>query len=382
MKIFVGKEGKLTRTSKLKTSDLRIFDNLFVLEMANNHWGNVERGKKLIQDFGAVVRHNSVRAAIKLQFRDVENFIHKKFKGNQDIRYIKKTEATKLSRIEIETLVQEIRKVSCIPMATPFDEKSVDLCVELNLPIIKIASSDINDWLLLEKIASTKIPVIASSGGANEKQLDDLVAFFEKKQIPLAINHCVSLYPSEDEQLELNQIDYLIERYPEHVIGFSTHEYRSWEASMLISYAKGVRTWERHVDIDHEGVPVSPYCSKPEQIDRWFKSYQKAKEMCGGSNLERRTIPKAETEYLTALVRGIYLRNNITAGFKITNENFSENFYMAVPLLKGQLSVREVMSGITIKHSLSKDSPLMAEDISGPYGQLEYFINEIKHRGF
>jgi N-acetylneuraminate synthase len=349
--------------------------------MANNHWGNVVRGKKLIQDFGAIVRHNSVRAAIKLQFRDVENFIHKKYKGNQDIRYIKKTEATKLSRIEIETLVQEIRKVSCIPMATPFDEKSVDLCAELNLPIIKIASSDVNDWLLLEKIASTKIPVIASSGGANEKQLDDLVAFFEKKQIPLAINHCVSLYPSEDEQLELNQIDYLIERYPEHVIGFSTHEYRSWEASMLISYAKGVRTWERHVDIDHEGVPVSPYCSKPEQIDRWFKSYQKAKEMCGGSNQERRTIPKAETEYLNALVRGIYLRNNINAGFEITNENFPENFYMAVPLLKGQLSVKEVMSGITIKHSLSKDSPLMVDDISGPYGESEYFINEIRHRG-
>jgi sialic acid synthase SpsE len=349
--------------------------------MANNHWGNVERGKKLIQDFGAIVRHNSVRAAIKLQFRDVENFIHKKYKGNQDIRYIKKTEATKLSRFEIEILVKEIRKVSCIPMATPFDEKSVDLCVELNLPIIKIASSDVNDWVLLEKIASTKIPVIASSGGANEKQLDDLVSFFEKKHIPLAINHCVSLYPSEDEQLELNQIDYLIERYPGHVIGFSTHEYRSWEASMFISYAKGVRTWERHVDIDHEGIPVSPYCSRPEQIDRWFKSYQKAKEMCGGSNFERRTIPKAETEYLNALVRGIYLRKDIDAGFEITNENFLENFYMAVPLLKGQLSVREVMSGITIKNSLLKDSPLMAEDISGPYGNSEYLIDEIRNRG-
>ena len=80
-------------------------------------------------------------------------------------------------------------------MATPFDEASVDLCVELDLPIIKIASSDMNDWSLLEKTATTRKPVIVSSGGASEKDLDDLVHFFEKRDIPLAINHCVSLYP-------------------------------------------------------------------------------------------------------------------------------------------------------------------------------------------
>ena len=71
-----------------------IFKGLFVLEAANNHWGDLERGKKIIQDFATVVRYNGVKAAIKFQFRDVDNFIHPEFKGNQDIRYIKKTEAT------------------------------------------------------------------------------------------------------------------------------------------------------------------------------------------------------------------------------------------------------------------------------------------------
>ncbi|NDB36711.1 MAG: hypothetical protein EB023_15535, partial [Flavobacteriia bacterium] len=73
-------------------------------------------------------------------------------------------------------------------MATPFDEASVELCVALDFPIIKIASSDVNDWSLLEAVASTKRPVIASSGGATEKSLDDLVEFFEKRGIPLALN--------------------------------------------------------------------------------------------------------------------------------------------------------------------------------------------------
>jgi len=68
-----------------------IFENLFVLEAANNHWGDLARGKKIIQDFATVVRYNNVKAAIKFQFRDVDNFIHDEYKGNQEIRYIKKT---------------------------------------------------------------------------------------------------------------------------------------------------------------------------------------------------------------------------------------------------------------------------------------------------
>jgi sialic acid synthase SpsE len=138
--------------------DREIFENLFVLEAANNHWGDLERGKKIVSDYGRVVRYNSVKAAIKFQFRDVDNFIHDDFKGNKDIRYISKTEATKLTKESYKTLAEEVRRVGCIPMATPFDEASVDLCVELDFPIIKVASSDCNDWPLLEKIASTRRP--------------------------------------------------------------------------------------------------------------------------------------------------------------------------------------------------------------------------------
>ena len=332
----------MNRPSQL---DREIFENLFVLEAANNHWGDLERGKKIVSDYGRVVRYNSVKAAIKFQFRDVENFIHDDFKGNQDIRYIRKTEATRLSKESYKILADEVRRVGCIPMATPFDEASVDLCVELDFPIIKVASSDVNDWPLLEKIASTRRPTIVSSGGANEKALDDVVTFFEHRAIPLAINHCVSLYPSEDYQLELNQIDYLRSRYDDHVIGLSTHEYQDWHSSMLISYAKGARTWERHVDIEYDDVPVSPYCSLPEQIDVWFKAFRKAEEMCGGSCYRRRVLPKQEVEYLDALVRGVYAKRDLEAGYEFNSATFTDDFYLAIPLRKGQLSCREILNG-------------------------------------
>lgn len=362
--------------------DRDLFENLFVLELANNHWGSEERGLKIIRDHATVVRYNNVRAAIKLQFRDVDEFIHPGFKGTDTLRYVQKTEATRMSREGFARMVQEIRLLSCIPMATPFDEHSVDLCVQFDFPIIKVASSDLNDWPLLEKVASTRRPVIASSGGASEKDLDDLVSFFEKRNIPLAINHCVSLYPSEDEQLELNQIDYLRRRYPEHVIGFSSHEYRDWQSSMLISYGKGARTWERHIDVNHGGKEVAPYCSLPEQTDAWFKAFHRARQMCGGSDGGKRVIGRKEIEYLDALVRGIYARHDLDADYVFARDSFADDFYLAVPLRKGQLSCREIINGERLITPIKADEALTINHIAGPYSENPALRSLILDRGF
>lgn len=367
--------------NKISNKDKEIFENLFVLELANNHRGQLARGLKIIKDHGLIVRFNNVKAAIKLQFRDVDEFIHPEFKGNTELRYVKKTEDTKLGKSELSSMVEAIRNIGCIPMATPFDEASVDLCVDFDMPIIKIASSDMNDWVLIEKIASTRRPTIVSTGGASEKDLDDLVCFFEKRDIPLAINHCVSLYPSEDSELNLDQIDYLKNRYPEHVIGLSTHEYHDWHSSMLISYGKGARTWERHIDIDYDDVPISSYCSKPEQCDVWFKAFHKSKEMCGGINNTRRFISRKETEYLDALVRGAYAKRDLEAGYIFSKGGFEKDFYLAIPLHKGQLSCREVMNGERLQQPLKANERLTINHIDGPYNENIALKNLILNRG-
>ncbi|QMU28960.1 N-acetylneuraminate synthase family protein [Adhaeribacter radiodurans] len=358
-----------------------IFEDLFVLEMANNHWGSVDRGLKIINDFAKIVRFNNVKAAIKLQFRDVDNFIHKDFKNRTDIRYIKKTLDTKLSREEYGILVDAIRKSGCIPMSTPFDEASVDLCVELNIPIIKIASSDLNDWPLIEKIAKTKKPVIVSTGGSSLKDMDDFVTFFTNRNIPIAINHCVSIYPAEDYELELNQIDFLKNRYPDLVIGYSTHEYTDWTSTIMMAYAKGARTFERHIDIESDGIPVSPYCTLPHQADTWFKAFNKAKEMCGAPGISKRNPPEKEIKYLDALVRGVYAKRTLEKGYTITHENVEKDFYLAIPLQKGQLSCRELMSGETLLTDLHVDQAVKIDDIDSPYAGNESLKNIIYKRG-
>lgn len=355
----------------------RIFEDLFVLELANNHWGRVERGLRIVEDFSRIVRFNNVRAAIKLQLRDVDAFIHKDFRSRSDLRYIKKTLDTRLVPEGYATLTHAIRRSGCIPMATPFDESSVDLCVQLDIEILKLASSDLNDWILIEKIATTRKPVIVSTGGSSLKDIDDLVKFFSNRNIPLAINHCVSLYPSEHGELEMNQIDFLRSRYPDNVIGFSTHEYRDWTSSVMIAYAKGARTFERHIDIDADGIPVSPYCSQPAQVDAWFKAWKQTVEMCGAPGTQKRIPPARETQYLDALVRGVYAKRDLPRGHAIRDEDI----YLAVPLQRGQISCRELMRGEVLLQDVAADQPIMIDVIDSPYAADSTLKAVIYNRG-
>ncbi|MCY7281437.1 MAG: N-acetylneuraminate synthase family protein [Sphingomonas bacterium] len=372
-----GCDGTVAITLEEKNVPASIFDDLFVLELANNHWGQIDRGLKIVSDFARVVRFNDVHAAIKLQFRDVDSFVHRDFRGREDIRYIKKTVDTHLSWDELRSLVDAVRAAGMVTMVTPFDEVSVDKCVEFGVDILKIASSDIRDRTLLEKMASTGLPVIASSGGADLEHLDRLVAFFTSRNIPFALNHCVSLYPSEDGDLELNQIDFLKARYPQITVGLSTHERRDWHDSMLIAYAKGARTFERHIDIDHDGVPVSSYCTKPEQADIWFRAFRKAREMCGGGSADRRVVPEVERRYLDALVRGVYAKRDLAPGDILSRDDV----YFSVPLLKGQISTREFNGGERMNTPLRAHGSIGVEAIDAPIHANRALVALIRDRG-
>ena len=354
-----------------------IFDDLFVLELANNHWGKLDRGMKIIRDFAQVVRTEGVKASIKLQFRDVDSFVHADFRDRDDVRYIKKTLDTHLPWDSLRDMVEAVRAEGMLTMVTPFDETSVDKCVEFGVDVLKIASSDIRDKTLLRRMAAAGKPVVASSGGASEQHIDELVSYFTSRDVPFALNHCVSIYPSDDSELELNQIDYLRARYPGITIGLSTHEHRDWHDSVMIAYAKGARTFERHIDIDHEGVPVSAYCTQPHQAATWFKAFKKAREMCGGAPHLRRDVPEKEVRYLDALVRGAYARRDLPAGHVLTDDDV----FLAVPLLKGQISTREFSTGEVLLEPIKANAPVTLSAIKADYAANPELSALIADRG-
>jgi N-acetylneuraminate synthase len=103
--------------------------------------------------------------------------------------------------------------------------------------------------------------------------------------------------------------------------------------------------------------------------------------MTGNSSLARRVISKEETKYLDALVRGVYARRDLPAGYELSSETFGEDFQLAVPLRKGQLSTREILNGLKITKNLVIGDPIMIDNIDGPYSSQEELRRQILNRG-
>jgi N-acetylneuraminate synthase len=147
---------------------------------------------------------------------------------------------------------------------------------------------------------------------------------------------------------------------------------------MFIAYAKGARTFERHIDIDSDGKPVAKYSSLPGQIDTWFKAFNRAKLMCGTEG--RRREFDAERAYLDSYVRGVYARRTLVPGQLLTEDDI----YLAIPLQKGQLSCRELMLGRfghVVTRACAVDEPLSIEAIDSPYACDEALRKQILQRG-
>ncbi len=337
-----------------------IFDGLFVLEMANNHWGSVEKGKKIISDFSEVAKNNGIKTAIKLQMRDGENFVHKDFRNRNDIVYIKKVMNSIMRVEDYSELVTEIKKSGLISASTPFDEVSARNCLKIGIDIIKIASANITDKPLIEEISKTGLPVIISTGGAKLEDIDSIVKYFESKNIEIAINHCVSKYPTTKNELELNKIDFLKNRYSKHIIGFSTHEYnQNLETAMYIAYAKGARTYERHIDIQYGDNQPFKYCSMPEDIDKWMKAYKCAKEICGRESNMFFNQNGYEEEYIQSVARGVYAKRDLEKGTILTENDI----YYAVPLINNQISSKEMQVDLILTNSCGKDGMILKSDV-------------------
>lgn len=301
--------------------------NLFVLELANNHMGNIAHGLEVIRQFGSVCRkYPEYKFAFKLQYRDLDTFVHPSMKGRLDVKYIKRFEETRLTREQFNQLIKEIRKQGFLAMATPFDNISVDLIEEQDLDIIKIASCSFTDWPLLERVVETKRPIIASTAGATLIDIDQVVSFLSHRNKQFAILHCVGEYPTPDEHLNLNQIDSLKARYPNLRIGFSTHENPANTDIVKLAIAKGVDLFEKHVGLDTSGYPINAYSSTPEQVDGWLAAARQTLKICGSTDRDL-TSNKTEIDSLRSLRRGIFVRRAVHAGEVLKQEDV----YFAFP---------------------------------------------------
>jgi sialic acid synthase SpsE/mannose-6-phosphate isomerase-like protein (cupin superfamily) len=337
-----------------------LFDGLFVFDLANNHQGSVAHARRVIDALAEVVRANGVRAALKFQFRELDSFVHPAHRTGSPNKHIPRFLSTRLSAGAYAELSAAVSEAGLVTMSTPFDEPSVGLCEQLDIQILKIASSAATDWPLLERVSEANRPVVFSTGGLSAKQIDDLVSFFQHRRTVFAIMHCVSIYPTPPDDLQLNQIGFLRQRYPDVVVGFSTHEAPDDMDPVMVAVAQGARILERHVGIPLPETPLNAYSSTPEQIDRWIRAALQARVMCGA---ELRPLPQAtETASLQSLWRGVFARQPLKAGMSVERSDV----YFAMPWQPGQLSSGEWKEGLVTGTAIEQDAPLLGSALVIP----------------
>jgi sialic acid synthase SpsE/quercetin dioxygenase-like cupin family protein len=323
----------------------------FILDLANNHMGNITHGLEIIHRAYEICKEfeNDFVFGLKFQYRDIDSsFIHPDFKHRMDIKYVKRFSETKLTEDEFQLMKDEVKRLGFVSICTPFDERSVDLVEKQNFEIIKIASCSFNDWPLLERVAKTDKPLIASTAGATFEEIDPVVSFLEHRDKKSAIMHCVGEYPTKKETLQLNQIDLLKKRYPSMIVGFSTHEEPENIDSIKIAVAKGAKIFERHIDVESDNYKINAYSSTPTQLKMWLNSARDAYSMCGIKD-SRHISSEKEKNDLRTFKRGVFAKTNLKKGDLVT----AGNVFYAFPCNETQLVANDIAK--YIKYTLEKD---------------------------
>jgi len=321
-------------------NDHQVFGNvrkpLLILELANNHNGSVEHGKKIIDRAAEAIAGIGFDAAIKFQYRDLDSLIHPDFKGDYSYKYIKRFEETRLSDDQFAELIDYSRQSGFSVACTPFDEASVDKIVSHGFDFLKVASAYSTDWPLLTRVVDANLPTIVSTGGLSVRDLDRSVVFLSKRVRQLALMHCVAVYPTPDDQLALNRLDLMRERFPGIALGYSTHERQDNYQAVGLALAKGAHIFERHIAEDDGTIPVNAYSSSSDHLKTWVVSLQEAISMTAGMD-HATWVNDAEQTAVRELRRGVYAARDAGSGEELQD---SDVFY-AIPVLEGQVTAND-----------------------------------------
>lgn len=331
-----------------------LFEDLFIFEMANSHQGSVEHGIDIIHAMSKIARKYNIRAAVKLQFRNLDTFIHPDYKGRTDVKHIPRFESTRLTVEEFTQLVDAIHEEGLIAMSTPFDEDGVDWCMDMGVDIIKIASCSALDWPLLAKAATANRPLIISTGGKTLSDIDKIYNYFTHRMCEFAFLHCVAEYPAPFDRLQLDFIDKMNRRYPEIAIGYSGHEDPNDNTVPMLAIAKGAKILERHVGLPTDTIKLNAYSMNPDQADKWVAAVLQAKTICGMKKSGMKYVSQDELDSLNSLMRGVYLKHDVKEGDALT----FEDVFFAMPCHEKQMTSGEFYEGVIAHRDYGQNEEL------------------------
>ena len=221
---------------------------LIIAEAGVNHNGSIKRAEKLIKtakqngaDFIKFQTYKAEKLTIKKspRFWNWKGEVNKK--GGQFESY------KKLDVFEYEDY-KKLKKIcdhyNIEFLSTPFDIGAVEMLKKVGVKAFKVASCDITNYPLLEKVAKSNLPILLSTGASNISEVKDSVKFINKFNKKICIMHCTLSYPTEDKFANLSAINDLKKKFKNNIIGFSDHTLGIEIPSASVAF--GARIIEKH----------------------------------------------------------------------------------------------------------------------------------------
>jgi len=188
------------------------------------------------------------------------------------------------------------RKIGITVFSSAFDGEGVDLLESLDAPAYKIASNELTDWPLVQRVVETGKPVILSTGTASLEEVDDTVAFLrECGAESFALLHCISAYPAPPETANLRTMEALARRF-DVPVGLSDHTLASSVAAAAT--ALGATIIEKHFVIDrNDGGPDSSFALEPAELKDLCQSCLTAFQALGTVSFGKKEVEKTSPIY-------------------------------------------------------------------------------------
>ncbi len=289
-----------------------------IAEIGVNHDGSVERALELVQHAA-----RGGADAIKLQVFRAAALMHKsssfaeyqrsRVAANDPIEMLRKYE---LSEAELRTVITAATKAGLVSLATPFSLSDVDTIDRLELPAVKIASPDLVNRPLLERVAQLRKPMFVSTGAANVEETARTVEWLCPWECDFALLHCVSSYPVPAADANLCWIGELIGRFNVPV-GYSDHTDEPMAGALAVM--AGACIVEKHLTYDKRasGPDHSASCN-PVEFAAYVAAIRSAETLRG--RFGKHVLP-IEQDVRTVSRQSLVLTQSLLAGEIVTAEH-------------------------------------------------------------
>ncbi len=331
----------------VKLNDNMVLDNYskpyIVAEVNTSHFGDISKAKEMILTLKGLGCD-----CVKFQSWTADTLYSESyFKENP----IAKRFFTKFSfdSVELKELSDFSRQNEISFASTPYSTEEVDFLADVcDVPFLKVASMDINNLNFLKYIAGKNKPIILSTGMSSFEEIDQAVETIENcGNSDICILHCVSIYPTAEEDINLNNILGLRERYSSYPIGFSDHT-SSIEAA-IASVALGAAVVEKHFTLDSSKIGMDNQMALESEDMSKLVEYCQSTHISLGST-SRRVSEKEEIQK-KEMRRSLIATRKINKGDIIKQEDLSSKRPgTGIPppkmdLLIGKVCDRDILEG-------------------------------------